>query len=355
MIIDQNLEKKLLTFNDKEDVYKQFEKKVASINKIVGLKINANDYKLQYEVHEASIGEYMNLQRQFYETIHNKYPNLSFGMSGRLKSPFSHYEKTIRKFIDLIKKDEFRNVEIFDDYAIKVFILSIDYPIDKVSIDSEGIYIDSGTDEFRLEDFSNDEEDVKDVFEFTYEGKKLDVLVEKGQLNVSIVDNIPYICTNVNEKTVTLPLNTAEKFKRSCKEDLVPYCYSIQKEAEEFYNSNGFATKKRKDYISRKKESGYSSLQCSFYSEEHELSLECQIRTADMEKFNNMEREYGYKPNEKQISTNSLSKIPRFVLTTLFEDGVHNYAMTDAECFEYVYGMSLKEYRKQLKQAMEER
>lgn len=355
MIVEEKTEKKLLTFNDDEDIYKQFEKKVAYINRLTGLKINPVDYKLQYELHEASMPDYMELQRKLYEMIYIKHPELEFGMSGRLKSPLSHYEKVIRKFIELIKKDNFKPVEILDDYAIKIFIFSVDYAIDKVSVDTEGIYIDSGTDEFRIDDITNETDENKnaqDAFEFVYDDSTINVLVEKDLTNISIINDIPYISAKIGNVDVNLRLDTATKYKRSHKEDLVPYCYSIQREVEEFYNSNGFDTKKRKDYIARMKESGYSSLQCSFYSEEQDLGLECQIRTQDMEKFNNQERMYGYKPNEKKLSANSLGKTPHFVLTTLFPDGVHNYAMTDSECFEYMYGITLKEYRKQIKAAI---
>lgn len=352
MIIEEKLEQELLTFNDEEDVYKQFEEKVAYINILTGLNIIPTDYKLQYELHESSMSDYMEMQKKLYEMIHKKHPNLEFGMAGRLKSPLSHYEKVIRKFIELIKKNNFKIVEIYDDYAIKIFIFSIDYDIDKVSVDTEGIYIDSGTDEFRIDDVANETIEninAQDAFEFDYKGEKINVLVDKDLKNISIVNEIPYICTKIEGEDINLKLDTATKYKRSHKEDLVPYCYTIQKELEEFCNSNGFDTKKRKDYIARIKESGYSSLQCSFYSEEEDLGLECQIRTQDMEKFNNQERKDGYKPNEKKLSSNSLGKTPHFVLTTLFEDGVYNYAMTDSECFEYMYGISLKEYRKQMK------
>lgn len=345
MIIDKKVKEKLLTFNDTEDIYKQFEKKCAHLSKISGIIIKPFDYKLQYEIHEASINDYIDLQTELYEILYNKYSQLEFGMSGRFKSPFSHYEKVIRKFIDLIEKDDLRPVEILDDFAMKIFIRSITYPVDKVSIDSEGIYIDCGPDEFRI----SDNPDAQDAFEFDYKGKIINVLVENGQSNIWIDGRVPYISTTLNDEKITLPLNSAIQYKRSNKEDLVPYCYSIPKDVEEFYNSKGFITKKRKDYIARPKESGYSSNQYSFFSEEQNLGVECQIRTQDMEKYNNLERELGYKPSEKTISANSLSKTPRFVLTTKFPDGVHTYAMTDAECFEYIFGMSLKDYSKKMK------
>lgn len=345
MIIDQKVKDKLLTFNDTEDIYKQFERKCAYLKRIAGIIVNPADYKLQYEIHEASMDDYINIQTELYETLYNKYPQLEFGMTGRFKSSFSHYEKIIRKFIELIEKDDLRPVEILDDFAMKIFIFSIDYPVDKVSVDTEGIYIDCGPDEFRI----SNNPDAKDAFEFNYKGRTINVLVENDQSNIWIDDGTPYISTTLNDEEIVLPLTDSTQYKRSNKEDLVPYCYSIQKDVEEFYNSKGFITKKRKDYIARRKESGYSSNQCSFFSEEQSLGVECQIRTQDMETYNNMERQWGYKPSEKKISANSLSKTPRFVLTTKFPDGVHSYPMTDAECFEYTFGMSLKEYRKQMK------
>lgn len=344
MIIEEKIKSKLLTWNDIEPIYKQFEKKCSILTRLSGIIINPNDYQLQYELHASSMDSYISFQTDLYKTLYEKYPNLEFGMSGRLKSHFSHYEKVIRKFIELIERDEFRVVEILDDYAIKIFILSINYPIDKISIDIEGIYIDSGADEFRIND--------KDTFEFLYDGKSLNIPVKDEQSNIWIDNGVPYICTNYNDKEIVLPLSTAITYKRSNKEDLVDYCYEIQKDIESFYNSKGFDTKKRKDYISRPKASGYSSRQCSFYSEEESLGIECQIRTYDMECFSNEERKIKYKPNEQKLSSNSLKKISRFVLTTRFGDGYKTYAMTDAECFEYIFGMSLQDYRKQMKPSL---
>lgn len=345
MIIDEKVKKKLLTFDDIEDDYKQFERKCAHLSRLSGLVINPRIYQLQYNLHVSSIDTYMELQNESYKSLMEKYPNIDFGMSGRLKSPFSHYEKVIRKFIDLFEKDEIKPVEILDDYAMKIFIFSINYPVDKISIDSEGIYVDSGADEFRICD--------KDAFEFEYENRILNVVVNDGQTNVWIDNGVPYISTTINDKDIVLPLTKALNYKRSNKEDLVPYCYEIQKDIESFYNSNGFVTKKRKDYISRPKESGYASNQCSFYSDELSLGLECQIRTQDMEAFNNMERKFGYKPNEQKISSNSLNRVPRFILTGRFKDGCHTFPMSDAECFEYVFGMTLQEYRKRMRPTIE--
>lgn len=346
MIIEEKIKSKLLNWNDKEPIYKQFEKKCAALTRISGVIINPNDYQLQYELHSSSLDTYTDYQTELYGMLYEKYPNLTFGMSGRLKSQFSHYEKVVRKFVELFERDEFKTAEILDDYAMKVFILSVNYDVDKISVDTEGIYIDSGTDEFRICD--------NDCFEFLYEGKELNVPVEEGQTNVWIDCNIPYISTTItksdisNEK-ITLPLKDAVKYRRSNKEDLVDYCYDMQKDIESFYNSRGFTTMKRKDYISRPKPSGYASRQCSFYSEEQGLGLECQIRTYDMEKFNTYERKLTYKPDEKKISSNSLSKVSRFALTTKFGDGYQTYTMTDAECFEYIFDMPLKEYRKLMK------
>ena len=346
MLIDKKIKSKLLSWNDEEPIFKQFEKKCAT--RISNLIIDPNTYQLQYELHLSSMDTYITLQNEAYKAIHEKYPQIEFGMSGRLKSPFSHYEKVVRKFIDLFEKDEIHPVEILDDYAMKIFLFSRDYRVDKVAIDAEGIYIDSGADEFRICD--------KDAFEFCCSPKPINAInaiVENGKTNITIENGIPNIYITRNNETLTFPLHDATIYKRSNKDDLVPYCYDIQREIENFFNSNGFSTKKRKDYIARPKESGYSSNQCSFYSDELSLGLECQIRTQDMELFNNMEREYGYKPNEKNISANSLKKVPRFVLTTNFVDGPHTFPLSDAECFKYVYGITLKEYRKKMKPTIE--
>ena len=347
MLIDEKTVKELNTWNDNESLYKQFEKKCAILSEMSGLIINPSEYQLQYDLHVSSMDEYINFQTELYGTLYEKYknPDLEFGMSGRLKSPFSHYEKVIRKFIELFRKDEIKPVEILDDYAIKIFIMSVNYHVDKIAVDSEGIYIDSGADEFRI----NDNHDDRDIFVLPYQDSYISIPVEVGQSNIFIDNTTPYITAVVNGQKITLPLNTATEYKRSKREDLISYCQEFQKDVEKFYNSKGFTTKKRKDYISQPKPSGYASCQCIFYSEEENLGIECQIRTYDMEKFNNYERAIGYKPDEKQYSSNSLKKIPKFALTTRFEDGFHTYTMTDSECFEYIFDMPLQEYRKKMK------
>lgn len=354
MVIEEKTKKKLLNFNSDEDIYKQFERKCSYLSRLSGMKIDPTYYKLQYDIQEASMNDYVELQTQIYKTIDSKFPQLDFGMSGRLKSPFSYYEKIIKKYINLIEKDEFVLVEVLDDFAMKVFVTSINYPVDKISVDDDGIYIDSGPDEFRISEPNNIEYPVKnklvtDAFEFDYNGRKITIIVEDGMSNVYVDNTIPYICTTINNEKVTFPLNSAITYKKSHKEDLVPYCVAIQEAAQDYLNSQGFVTKKRKDYIKHPKQSGYSSMQWSYYSKEQSLGLELQTKTYDMEAYSNWERGLDYKPNEHIVSSNSLDKIPRFVLTTKFPDGVHTLQMTEAECFEYIYHMTLKDYRKLMK------
>lgn len=285
---------------------------------------------------------YINLQTDLYKMLLKNYPNIDFGMSGRLKSPFSHYSKVIKKFIDLFEKDEFKPVEILDDYAMKIFARSINYDITKVSVDSEGIYIDSNEDEFRIAN--------NDVFEFDHNGAPLNIQVKKDRSNIWTKNSIPYISTNLNGEDIVLPLNEALVYKKSNKADLISYCYNFQKDVENFLCDNSFNTKKRKNYITTPKASGYEAIHSSFYSEELGLGLECQIKTQDMDNYSTLERTIGYKPHEKEISTNSLSKLSRFVLTTNFKGtGVQTYTMSNAECFEYLFGMPLAEYRKKMK------
>lgn len=362
MIIDENIEKKLITWNDTEPIFKQFERKCAALNRLSSGKLNIDPYYYaeQYDLHLNSLTTYTDYQTDLYQTLYEKYPNFDFGMGGRLKSIFSHYEKVIRKFVDLYKKSEFKLVEVFDDYAIKVFIRSVSFPVDKISIDSEGIYIDSGADEFRITDTSTDEVKSEidndtsyipfDSFDIPYEGSEYNVVVEPGQKNISIVDNIPYISTVYNGKELTLPLNSATYYKRSSRADLIDYCRDIQKDIEHFFYERGFKTEKRKDYITQPKLSGYSSRQISLHSTEEALYIECQIRTADMEKFSNEERKEVYKPHENELTRNAISRVPRYTLTTKLPDGAYyTYTMPEEECFEYTYkGISLKEYRKQM-------
>jgi hypothetical protein len=341
MVIDEKTKKELLTWNDKEAIYKQFEQKCETLSKITNLEIMPEDYQLQYELHESSMDSYKTLQKELYGELYEKYPNIEFGMAGRLKSRYSHYEKVIRKFVEEIEKDDIKIVEILDDYAIKIFILYVNYPIDKVSFDTEGIYVNSDADEFRLDD--------GDCFEFKQGDKIYKIPVLADCANVWCENSTPYIRANINDEEVTLPLSDATTYKKSAKNYLVNYCKDFQDDVEAFYISKGFKTKKRKDYISNPKPSGYASRQCSFYSEEEDLGIECQIRTYDMEQFNNQEREYGYKPSEHELSGNSINKVPHFVLTTRVENGYANYAMSDEECFEYIYGISFQEYRKQMR------
>ncbi|MCI9286826.1 MAG: hypothetical protein HFJ57_02420 [Clostridia bacterium] len=343
MIIDENVKNRLLTWNDDEPIYKQFEEKCATLSQISGLVITPDDYQVQYEAQKSSVNYYMDSQTELYGFLYKKYPNVEFAMAGRLKSPFSYYEKVIRKFIEQLSKDEFRIVEVLDVYAIKVFLLSINYPVDKVSVDTEGIYIDSGANEFRI--------DKDDCFEFIHKGKVITALVNEGATNVYVDNSTPRICTTRNNEDFDFPLNTANTYKKSSKEHLVKYCYKFQEDIAAFYNDKNFNTRKMKDYIASPKDSGYSSLQWSFYSEDESLGIECQTRTYDMEKFNNKEREYGYKPNEHKLSRNALKKVPRFALTTrtnFSEEGYTTWKWDEAECFEYLFGTSLKEYRKKM-------
>lgn len=354
MIIEEKAKKRLLTFDKNEDIYKQFEKKCSYLSKISGIKIDPSYYKLQYEIQEASMSDYIELQTEIYKTVDNKFPQLDFGISGRLKSPYSYYEKIIRKYVNLIEKDEFVLVEVLDTFAMKMFVSSINYPINKVSVDSDGIYIDSGPDEFRISepiilDVPYKNRLVTDAFEFNYNGQIITALVEDGLSNIWINNSVPYICTTINNEKLTFPLNSAINYKKSHKEDLTPYCAAIQETIQEYLNSHGFTTKKRKDYIKHPKQSGYSSMQWSYYSEDQSLGLEFQTKTFDMESYSNWERGLNYKPEEHIISPNSLNKVPRFVLTTKFSDGIHTYPMTEAECFEYLYHIPLKDYRKLMK------
>lgn len=354
MVIEEKSKKRLLTFNNDEEIYKQFEKKCAYLSRLSGLKLDPSYYKLQYEIQEASIADYVNFQTEIYEIIAKKFPELDFGISGRLKSPFSYYEKIIRKFVNLLEKDELKTVEVLDTFAMKLFVLSVNYPVDKISADSDGIYIDSGPDEFRISepislDVPYKNRLVTDAFEFNYNGRKILVLVEEGLNNVWTANNIPYICTTIDGEKISFPLNAAINYKKSHKEDLVSYCAAIQETVQDFLNTAGFTTKKRKDYIKHPKSSGYSSMQWSYYSEEQSLGVEFQTRTYDMELYSTWERQIAYKPNEHTISSNSLNMVPRYVLTTKFPDGIHTLQMTEAECFEYLYHMPLRDYRKLMK------
>lgn len=350
MIINERVKRNLLTWNDDEPIYKQFEKKCEKLSDLTGLVIDPLDYQVQYKLHESRKSEYIDLQTKLYAKLYKKYPNVEFGMSGRLKSPFSHYEKVIRKFVQQFEKDEIKPVSILDVYAIKVFLRHINYPVDKISVDSEGIYIDSGANEFRFSD--------GDSFDFEYNEKTHNVVVQAGASNIWIDNSIPHISTTIDDEPVDFLLNTAKTYKRSTEQHLIKYCYEFQKEIEKFFNTlkskdkqdNSFVTKKKKDYIETRKESGYASLQMSFYNEKKNLGIECQTRTHDMEKFNNEEREYGYKPNEHKLSRNSISQISRFALTTRFKNGgFQTYDMSDPECFELIFGTTIEEYSKKMK------
>lgn len=348
MVIDEKVKEKLLTWNDLEPIYKQFEQKCSTLSKISGLIINPDDYQIQYEAQKSSVNRYMDLQDELYGFLYKKYPNVEFAMAGRLKSPFSYYEKVIRKFIQQLAKDEYRIVEVLDVYAIKVFLLNINYPIDKVSVDMEGIYIDSGANEFRIEK--------DDCFEFLHKGNTISAVVKEGASNVYVDHITPHICATRNKQEFDFPLNLATAYKKSSKDHLVKYCYKFQDDIAQFCNDKEFVTRKMKDYIENEKPSGYASLQWSFYSKEDALGIECQTRTYDMEKFNNKEREEFYKPDEHRLSRNALMKVPRFALTTrtnFSEEGFTTWRWNEDECFEYLFGTSIKEYRKQMQPTVE--
>ena len=122
MIIDENVKNRLLTWNDDEPIYKQFEEKCVTLSEISGLVINPDDYQIQYEAQKSSVDYYMDLQNELYGFLYKKHPNIEFAMAGRLKSPYSYYEKVIRKYVEQLSKDEFRIVEVLDVYALKVFL-----------------------------------------------------------------------------------------------------------------------------------------------------------------------------------------------------------------------------------------
>lgn len=353
MVIDEKIKAQLLHWEDK-NIYGQFEKKCATLSKISGLNIDPSMYQLQYDLYTSHLNDYINFQTNAYAYIYKTHPEIDFTMAGRLKSRFSHYEKVIRKFIEQFEKDIFTNVKISDGYAIKVFIRSVAYDINKVSYDSNGVYVDYGKDEFRLVN--------NDVFSIPYGNRIIDAIVhaeknEQGKTVFNIIkrDNELFISTKIDNDVVELPLSEATTYKKSNKADLVPYCKQLEEDIITFYTSKQFEKQfeqkfeviKRKDYISRPKESGYESLQSSFYSEESGLALECQVRTSDMEDFNNAERETGYKPNEHKLSSNPMDRLPRFALTTRFKrGGFQTYLMSEGECYEYIYKNSFKEYTK---------
>ncbi len=346
MDIDKKTEKRLLDWNDEEPIFKQFEKKCSTLSKISGMQIDPYQYQSQYETHKIARETYKTLQTDLYRSIYEKYPEIEFGMAGRIKSPFSHYEKVIRKYIELFKRDEFKPVEILDDFAIKLFIFYHNYQIDKVSTDSEGIYIDSGPDEFRIE--------LGDCFVFNYGEKQHIAIVkeekvrQKTKSNVGISsDKIPYIITTTPDNIVhTFNLKDAKFYKKSTKQCLTTSCYDFQKDIESFFSDRQYTIKKRKDYISNPKPSGYTSIQSSFFSKKANLGIECQIRTYDMEKFSTKEHDEGYKPNAHRVSLNSLQRTPLFSFTTKFPDqSIVTYLMDEEESFEYLFKMSLEDYR----------
>ena len=78
---------------------------------------------------------------------------------------------------------------------------------------------------------------------------------------------------------------------------------------------------------------------------------EADLYVSDMEIFNNKERAEYYKPDEHKLTKNALQKMPYFALTTrvnFAEEGFTTWRWNDEECFEYLYGIPLKEYRKQM-------
>lgn len=321
LMIEQTLKNALLNWKDTEPIFKQFEEKLEKISELFEVSLDPYAYQSQYETHLDSLATYMKLQNEIAEKLHIANPELQFGIAGRLKSFSSYYEKIIRKYIELLEKDEFKKeefgtnkkfkpIEIHDLYAFKVFLLSLRYPISKVSMDGEGIYIDCGSKEFRIND--------KDCFEFSLDnGKSITVPVKSFKVNAKknadeaingIMGNevpalketnifveqnrsyIKYTDPNTNQN-IKLALKDATHYIRSNKGILIPNCYKFQPKIVQILNEHKFEVLKEKDYYENPKPSGYSSLQVSLFNKEEGLSMEFQLRHYDMERFILFERE----------------------------------------------------------------
>lgn len=327
-------------FNDTEPIRKQFVAKCAEISKLSGVQIDPYYYFEQFDNFSGSIAYFADIQTELYAKLKTKYPELEFGIRGRTKAPLNYYEKVIKKLI----QNPFEKPKIYDQFANKIFLMSVQYSIDSINIEDEKVQIESDKELFDI--------DINDCFDFLYKNSIRAVLVE--DLSNIIIDNGEVFILFLDKEdntTKKLPLSNAIHYRKSSKDDLVPYCYEIRKDILEFYETKKFERKKTKNYIKSPKESGYESIQDSYYSTEYDVGIETQIKTFDMDKNakdDPMQCRTTYKPGVKDLNNNSIYRVPKYALTTGRKDTNIPLTYTPAEdvCFKYTFDFLKEDYLK---------
>lgn len=342
--------------NNKEEVFidycaevvlKQFEKKCENLNQKYNCNIDPNYYISQFNLYHSSIKYFSQLQEDLYVKLKEKFPNVDFGIRGRTKTALSYFDKVLKK----LEKNPFEIAEVLDQFANKIFIRSIDFPIDKIINYYDGSFgIFSGISDLTF--MKND------AFSFNINPKypqqqntivlknPSEQIIKKGdQVFVKDLDN--GIMRNMADATL----------KRSNKDSLIPYLYEMRNFSSEFYSSLGFKRCKIKDYISTPKESGYSALQDSFYSPKLNLSIETQYKTQDMETASKKDPKQArntYKKGSREINENTLYQVPHYALTTSIYDKTKNevvpitYNPSDDKCLEYTFHITKEDYLKEM-------
>lgn len=322
-----------------EVVIKQFEKRCTALNKKYQANIDPDYYISQFNNFSSAIRYFADLQEQLYMKLKTAYPNLDFGIRGRSKTAFSYFSKVLEK----LRKDPFELAEIHDLFANKVFVRSIDFPIDTVDSYFDGSFaINSGLQELNLI-----EGDVITTENCTTLIKNPSSQIVQQGSEIFIKDLDTGIMQNLSNSTL----------KRSNKDSLVPYLYEMEKISHTFYSNEGFVRCKIKDYIATPKPSGYSSLQSSFFSPELNLSIETQYKTQDMEiasKEDPKQARNTYKKGSREINENTLYQVPHYALTTcMYDKELDNvvpitYIPTDDSCLEYTFHITKPQYLKEM-------
>lgn len=330
-----------------EIVIKQFERQCDTLNKKYNSNIDAYHYISQFNKFSSSIRYFAELQEKLYRELKTKFPNLDFGIRGRSKTALSYFTKVL----DKLKKDPFSIAEVQDQFANKVFLRSIDFPIDKVNIYYDGTYnINSGLHELSLiaSDALNFSPDVQNPnYPNTIIIKNLSEQLVPKDNDLWVKDLDTGIMRNVTGATL----------KRSNEASLIPYLYKMRNISVDLYANAGFERCKIRDYIATPKESGYSALQDSFYCEKNNLSLETQYKTQDMEresKENPLQKRNYYKKGSREINKNTLYQVPHYALTTCIYDEVKKqvvpttYIPSDDKCLEYTFHITKEAYLEEM-------
>lgn len=310
--MSRNLKKKykyMLDEND-EDIIEQFKKCCYEMKRLYKTNIDVDYYIVRYNEYTSqnSLLQFKNIQEKMYHTLKSKYPDIDFGIRGRTKSPFSYFQKILNKLEDNPKQPVYVN----DECANKIFIRSRKCKINEIGIDNEGPYIIYGKEMIYIK--------AGDCLNVNFNGRYYNnIYISSLSKSLFLKDDHIYVKTS---EGFIVPIQDGI-LEQSSKEDLIPFCYKFRDEIDKFYENLNFELVKQADYIANKKESGYSSLQNSYNlkTPNFSLSTETQIKTADMEydsKTQPGQKRSLYKPESRILSSNSIYKVPIYILTTAF-------------------------------------